>query len=182
MPGNATEALGFIEISEMPGPLEQDKARVRDRLVSDRLLEILIETYDGSVELKCPPDVEAQKREMTLEHLLTMSGGFFCDDTTENAPRTGSCWWRPRGCTTSATPRPCTTRACTRSTAPATWRGGGCRRRQRTHSSPSVAPPQAGRSPRASFPHPARPAPRDRPSPAPRQAGGVRLRGGGSSG
>jgi hypothetical protein len=33
-----------------------------------------------------PPDVEAQKREMTLEHLLTMSSGWYCDDTDEAAP------------------------------------------------------------------------------------------------
>jgi CubicO group peptidase (beta-lactamase class C family) len=31
-------------------------------------------------------DVDAQKRAMTLEHLLTMSGGFFCDDTNSDAP------------------------------------------------------------------------------------------------
>ena len=28
-----------------------------------------------------PPDLEPQKRAMTLEHLLTMSAGYFCDDT-----------------------------------------------------------------------------------------------------
>lgn len=33
-----------------------------------------------------PPDVEAQKRDMTLEHLLTMSSGWYCDDTDEAAP------------------------------------------------------------------------------------------------
>lgn len=33
-----------------------------------------------------PPALEAQRRSMTLEHLLTMSGGFFCDDTNDQAP------------------------------------------------------------------------------------------------
>ena len=33
-----------------------------------------------------PSDLDPQKRTMTLEHLLTMSSGFFCDDTNENAP------------------------------------------------------------------------------------------------
>lgn len=32
------------------------------------------------------PDLEPRKRAMTLEHLLTMSGGFFCDDTNDAAP------------------------------------------------------------------------------------------------
>ncbi len=33
-----------------------------------------------------PEGLDAQKRSMTLEHLLTMSSGFYCDDTDENAP------------------------------------------------------------------------------------------------
>jgi CubicO group peptidase (beta-lactamase class C family) len=33
-----------------------------------------------------PPDLEPRKRAMTLEHLLTMSSGFFCDDTNDAAP------------------------------------------------------------------------------------------------
>jgi CubicO group peptidase (beta-lactamase class C family) len=33
-----------------------------------------------------PPDLEPAKRAMTLEHLLTMSSGLWCDDTDENAP------------------------------------------------------------------------------------------------
>ena len=40
-----------------------------------------------------PPDLEPQKRAMTLEHLLTMSGGFFCDDTDENAPGNEDGMW-----------------------------------------------------------------------------------------
>jgi len=33
-----------------------------------------------------PPDLEPLKRTMTLENLLTMSAGFFCDDTNDAAP------------------------------------------------------------------------------------------------
>ena len=33
-----------------------------------------------------PQDLEPQKRAMTLEHLLTMSSGYFCDDTNPDAP------------------------------------------------------------------------------------------------
>ena len=33
-----------------------------------------------------PADLEPQKRAMTLEHLLTMSAGYFCDDTNDEAP------------------------------------------------------------------------------------------------
>lgn len=33
-----------------------------------------------------PADVDPRKRAMTLEHLLTMSSGFFCDDSNPNAP------------------------------------------------------------------------------------------------
>jgi CubicO group peptidase (beta-lactamase class C family) len=33
-----------------------------------------------------PEGLAAQKREMTLEHLLTMSSGYFCDDTNDEAP------------------------------------------------------------------------------------------------
>ncbi len=40
-----------------------------------------------------PPDLEPQKRAMTLEHLLTMSSGYFCDDTNENAPGAEDPMW-----------------------------------------------------------------------------------------
>jgi CubicO group peptidase (beta-lactamase class C family) len=40
-----------------------------------------------------PPDIEPQKRAMTLENLLTMSGGYFCDDTNENAPGNENGMW-----------------------------------------------------------------------------------------
>jgi CubicO group peptidase (beta-lactamase class C family) len=33
-----------------------------------------------------PPDLDPLKRRMTLEHLLTMSSGYYCDDTDEAAP------------------------------------------------------------------------------------------------
>ncbi len=33
-----------------------------------------------------PRDLEARKRAMTLEHLLTMSSGYFCDDSNDDAP------------------------------------------------------------------------------------------------
>jgi CubicO group peptidase (beta-lactamase class C family) len=40
-----------------------------------------------------PPDLELQKRAMTLENLLTMSSGYFCDDTNENAPGNEDGMW-----------------------------------------------------------------------------------------
>ncbi|MEK6335935.1 MAG: serine hydrolase [Acidobacteriota bacterium] len=40
-----------------------------------------------------PPDLEPQKRMMTLEHLLMMSSGFFCDDNNENAPGRENTMW-----------------------------------------------------------------------------------------
>jgi CubicO group peptidase (beta-lactamase class C family) len=38
--------------------------------------------HDGAF----PADLDPQKRSMTLEHLLTMSAGYFCDDTNDEAP------------------------------------------------------------------------------------------------
>ena len=35
---------------------------------------------------KMPADLDAQKRAMTLEHLLMMRSGYFCDDTNPDAP------------------------------------------------------------------------------------------------
>jgi CubicO group peptidase (beta-lactamase class C family) len=40
-----------------------------------------------------PPDLEPQKRAMTLEHLLTMSSGYFCDDTNDSAPGNEDGMW-----------------------------------------------------------------------------------------
>jgi len=42
---------------------------------------------------KFPPDLIAQKRDMTLEHLLTMSSGFFCDDNNDDAPGNEETMW-----------------------------------------------------------------------------------------
>src|SRR6185295_19348270 len=40
-----------------------------------------------------PPDLEPQQRTMTLEHLLTMSPGFFCDDNNDDAPGNEETMW-----------------------------------------------------------------------------------------
>jgi CubicO group peptidase (beta-lactamase class C family) len=44
-----------------------------------------------------PPDLEPQKRTMTLEHLLTMSSGFFCDDNNDAAPGNEETMWDQAG-------------------------------------------------------------------------------------
>ena len=49
-------------------------------------LDLSSRVYDVMNGGAMRPDVEAQKREMTLEHLLTMSSGWYCDDTDEAAP------------------------------------------------------------------------------------------------
>jgi CubicO group peptidase (beta-lactamase class C family) len=43
-----------------------------------------------------PSDLEPRKRAMTLEHLLTMSSGWFCDDNNENAPGREDTLWDNR--------------------------------------------------------------------------------------
>ena len=40
-----------------------------------------------------PPELEPQKRAMTLEHLLTMSSGYFCDDNNDDAPGNEETMW-----------------------------------------------------------------------------------------
>ena len=40
-----------------------------------------------------PADLEPQKRSMTLEHLLTMSSGLFCDDNNDDAPGNENKMW-----------------------------------------------------------------------------------------
>ncbi len=40
-----------------------------------------------------PPDLEPRKRTMTLEHLLTMSAGFFCNDNNDDAPGNEETMW-----------------------------------------------------------------------------------------
>jgi len=44
-----------------------------------------------------PPDLDSQKRAMTLEHLLTMSSGFFCDDNNDDAPGNEETMWDQTG-------------------------------------------------------------------------------------
>jgi CubicO group peptidase (beta-lactamase class C family) len=40
-----------------------------------------------------PPDLDFRKRAMTLENLMMMSSGFFCDDNNENAPGQENHMW-----------------------------------------------------------------------------------------
>lgn len=40
-----------------------------------------------------PPDLDPQKKAMTLENLLTMSAGFFCDDYNNQAPGNEDAMW-----------------------------------------------------------------------------------------
>jgi CubicO group peptidase (beta-lactamase class C family) len=54
--------------------------------LSSRVYEVM---NDGTM----PADVEPQKRLMTLEHLLTMSSGYFCDDTNDSAPGNEETMW-----------------------------------------------------------------------------------------
>ena len=42
---------------------------------------------------KFPADLDPQKRAMTLEDLLTMSSGYFCDDTNDDAPGNEETMW-----------------------------------------------------------------------------------------
>ena len=43
-----------------------------------------------------PPELDPPKRAMTLEHLLTMSSGYFCDDTNDQAPGNEDKIWDSR--------------------------------------------------------------------------------------
>src|SRR5262249_2288132 len=54
--------------------------------VSDSVYRIM---YGG----KMPADLEPGKQAMTLENLLTMSSGIFCDDNNENAPGQETRMW-----------------------------------------------------------------------------------------
>jgi CubicO group peptidase (beta-lactamase class C family) len=49
-------------------------------------LELSTPVYEVMNGGRFPEDLEPRKRAMTLEHLLTMSSGFFCDDTDPAAP------------------------------------------------------------------------------------------------
>ena len=42
--------------------------------------------YETMFAGKVPPDAEPRKRAMTLEHLMMMRSGFFCDDSNPDAP------------------------------------------------------------------------------------------------
>ena len=44
-----------------------------------------------------PAGLEPRKRAMTLEHLMTMSSGYFCDDNNENAPGNENGMWDQEG-------------------------------------------------------------------------------------
>ena len=55
-----------------------------------KLSSLIYEVMNGG---KLPADLEPQKRTMTLEHLLTMSAGYFCDDTNEQAPGNENGMW-----------------------------------------------------------------------------------------
>jgi CubicO group peptidase (beta-lactamase class C family) len=44
-----------------------------------------------------PPDLEPRKRAMTLEHLMTMSSGYFCDDNNPDAPGNENGMWGQTG-------------------------------------------------------------------------------------
>jgi CubicO group peptidase (beta-lactamase class C family) len=49
-------------------------------------LELSSRVYDFMRDLDGSPELEPEKRAMTLEHLLTMASGFYCDDTDPDAP------------------------------------------------------------------------------------------------
>lgn len=49
-------------------------------------LELSVPVYAVMNGGAFPPDLEPRKRAMTLEHLLTMSSGYFCDDIDPAAP------------------------------------------------------------------------------------------------
>lgn len=49
-------------------------------------LELSTPVYGTMMAGALPPDLEPRKRAMTLENLLTMSSGYFCDDTNPDAP------------------------------------------------------------------------------------------------
>ena len=55
-----------------------------------RLSTPVYQVMNGS---SLPPDLEPRKRAMTLEHLLSMSSGYFCDDNNEKAPGNENGMW-----------------------------------------------------------------------------------------
>ena len=52
----------------------------------DRRLTLNSRVYQVMNGGSFPADLDPQKRTMTLEHLLTMSAGYYCDDTDDKAP------------------------------------------------------------------------------------------------
>ncbi|MEO7725502.1 MAG: serine hydrolase [Chthoniobacterales bacterium] len=48
-----------------------------------RLSSSVYQVMNGGV---FPPELDLQKKAMTMEHLLTMSSGYFCDDNNDEAP------------------------------------------------------------------------------------------------
>ena len=56
-------------------------------------LQLTTPVYEIMNGGRFPPDLEPQKRSMTLEHLLTMSSGYFCDDNNDDAPGNEETMW-----------------------------------------------------------------------------------------
>ena len=55
-----------------------------------RLSSPVYEVMNGGT---LPPGLDPRKRAMTLEHLMTMSSGYFCDDSNDNAPGNENGMW-----------------------------------------------------------------------------------------
>jgi CubicO group peptidase (beta-lactamase class C family) len=56
-------------------------------------LKLSSAVYEVMSDGKLPDDLAPQKRSMTLEHLLTMSSGLFCDDGNDDAPGNEEKMW-----------------------------------------------------------------------------------------
>ena len=69
-------SAGKSVTSVLVGAVMQDQAPLR---LSSPVYQVM---NDGTF----PKDLEEAKRGMILEHLLTMSSGYFCDDTNDQAP------------------------------------------------------------------------------------------------
>ena len=71
-----TRSAGKSMTAILAGAVMEDGANLR-------LTSPVYEVMNGGA---FPADLDPQKRTMTLEHLLTMSSGHFCDDTNDDAP------------------------------------------------------------------------------------------------